>query len=125
MRLAERIEAAGLAPDVLAALRLALADVAGVRGSASVEYILLGRVFDRLVPADAAPAPFDELWPHADLCLTLALTLAVSDGDYGLEEARAVGSLASRLGYSAAALAAIEDRVFAELQERGRALRGS
>jgi hypothetical protein len=124
MRLLERIEDARMRPDVLAAFRRALDEVAGASGFPDVEMALLAGMFDRLVPADAEPAPFHELWPHAELFLTTALTVAVSDGRYGVEEARVIGLLASRLGYSVTELAAIETRVFADLRARGRALRG-
>ncbi len=125
MRLAERIEAAGLGPDVLAAFRQGLAEVAGAGGFKSMEHTLLAALFERLVPADVEPADLRDLWTHGELFLTAALTVAVSDGNYGVEEARVIGSLASRLGYSAAELAAIEDRVFDELRARGKALRGA
>ncbi|MES2641680.1 MAG: hypothetical protein V4850_19465 [Myxococcota bacterium] len=123
MRLYERIEDAGMSPEVLAAFRRGLSEVAGASGLPDVEQALLAGLFDRLVPPDIDPAPFDELWSHADLFLTAALTVAVSDGRYGLEEARVIGFLASRLGYSAGDLAAIEGRVFSELRAHGRTLR--
>jgi hypothetical protein len=123
MRLAERIEEAGLSPEVLAAFRLGLAEVATVRGYASMENALLSRLFDRLVPPETDAADFEDLWPHAELFLTAALTIALADGEYGVEEARAIGSLAMRLGYSASMLANIEDRVLGELKARGRTFR--
>ncbi|MDP2316032.1 MAG: hypothetical protein Q8P41_24255 [Pseudomonadota bacterium] len=121
----ERIEDAGMSVEVLAAFRRALGEVAGASGLPDVEQALLAGMFDRLVPPDADPAPFDELWPHAELFLTTALTIAVSDGRYGVEEARVIGSLASRLGYSVKDLTTIEAKVFEDLRARGRALRGS
>lgn len=124
MRLAERIEMAGLAPDALAAFRLGLSEVVGAGGYSSMEHLGLSGVFDRLLPEHVEPAEFRDLWPHAELFLTAALTIAVSDGNYGVEEARVIGALASRLGMSASELAAIEDRVFEELRARGKALRG-
>jgi hypothetical protein len=87
-----------------------------------MEHALLADLFDRLVERDEPPAPLDDLWPHADLVLAAALTIAVADGSYGVEEARVIGSLASRLGVSVAALAALEARVFDSLVHSGRAL---
>ncbi|MFN7146863.1 MAG: hypothetical protein ACK4YP_24020, partial [Myxococcota bacterium] len=85
MRLAERIEMAGLTPDALAAFRAGLSEVVGAGGYASMEHLGLAGVFDRLLPEDVEPAELRELWPHAELFLTAALTIAGSDGNYGLE----------------------------------------
>ena len=122
MRLVERIEAAGLSPEALAAFRDGLAEVVGAGGFASMEQTLLLGFLDRLVPADVEPAELRALWPHAELFLTAALTVAVSDGMYGLEEARVVGTLASRLGCSPSELSDLEGRVLRDLAARGRAL---
>ena len=124
MGLLQRIEDARMRPEVLAAFRRGLDEVAGASGFPDVELALLAGMFERLLPPDVEPAPFSELWPHAELFLTAALTIAVSDGRYGVDEARVVGLLASRLGYSVKDLTAIETRVFADLRARGRALRG-
>lgn len=123
MRLAERIEAAGMSPEALAAFRDALADVAGAGRFASMEHTLLLGFLDRLVPPDAQPGELRALWPHAELFLTAALTVAVSDGNYGVEEARIIGVYAARLGYSPSNLSHLESRVFDDLAARGRALR--
>ena len=81
MRLVERIEAAGMRPEVLAAFRRALDEVAGASGVPDIEQALLAGLFDRLVPADVEPAPFDELWPHAELFLTTALLAGLRMGE--------------------------------------------
>ena len=123
MRLVDRIVAEDLPPPLLAALRDALQAVSGASGFATLEQDLVDGLFDRAELGDVEPAPLDDLWPHAELVLTVALTLAVADGHYGVEEARVIGRLAARLGYSAAGLAEIETRVFDELQAVGRRLR--
>jgi hypothetical protein len=123
MRLVERIEAAGLSPEALAAFREGLLDVAGAGRFASMEHTILLGFLDRLVPHDAEPGELRALWPHAELFLTAALTVAVSDGVYGVEEARVIGTFAARLGYPPADLAELEGRVFDELAARGRALK--
>lgn len=119
MRLIDRITHLDLPPSALAALRDALGAVAGA-GFTSMEHTLLSELFDREIPEDTVPAGVDELWSHGELVIEAALTVAVSDGNYGVEEARVIGALASRLGISAAELSSIEDRVFTELQRRER-----
>jgi hypothetical protein len=123
MRLIDRIVHLDLAPEAMAALRDGLGAVAGA-GFTSMEHTLLSELFDREIPEDTVPASLDELWSHGDLVIETALTIAVSDGNYGVEEARVIGSLASRLGISAGELSAIEDRVFTELAARPPARRG-
>lgn len=71
------------------------------------------------VPAQGPSAPFDALYPHAELFLAACLTVAVVDGTYSVEDARLVSAFAHRLGMSARQLAALEHRVFGELRQRG------
>ena len=70
----------------------------------------------------SSPAPFESLWCHAELFLTACLYVAVADGQYSIEKARHVSSLASRLGWSAAQLSELEGRVLQLLIERGQDL---
>lgn len=112
MRVIERIEAAGLAPPEAEAFRRGLEGVVAASRSASVEHELVASLFARLVPAGTAPAPFSDLWPHAELFVTAAVWVAVADGVYGVEEARVVSGLAHSLGFSAGDLATLEARVF-------------
>ncbi len=78
-------------------------------------------VVDRLIgtPETTVLAPFDALYPHAELFLSACLTVAVVDGTYAVEDARMISAYAHRLGLSARQLAALEHKVFAELRERG------
>jgi len=78
-------------------------------------------VVDRLIaPVDGAQlAPFDALYPHAELFLSACLTVAVVDGTYSVEDARLISAYAHRLGLSARQLATLEHDVFAALRERG------
>lgn len=79
---------------------------------------LIERLVDRFwSPTDTA-APFEALWPHAELFLTTCITVAVADGEYSVEEARAISLLAHRLGYSVRGLSGLESRVFADLKSR-------
>lgn len=112
MRVIERIEAAGLAPAEAEAFRLGLEGVVAASRSPSVEHGLVSTLFARLVPEGTAPAPFEDLWPHAELFVTAAIWIAVADGVYGVEEARVVSDLAHGLGFSAGDLATLEARVF-------------
>lgn len=123
MRVVQQIEQAGLPPGVAAAFRAGLAEVSAASGASPAERVLLEEVLTRLAPEGTAPAPFDELWPYADLFVLSAIWVAVSDGRYGVEEARVISALAHRLGLSAAALASLEQQVFAQIRARAQQLR--
>lgn len=124
MRVADRIEMSGMAPEVLAAFRDGIAEVVAAGGFSSMEHEVLRGLFSRMVDADVDPAPFEDLWPWGELFVETAVYVAVCDGSYGVDEARTVGTLARRLGFGAADLARIEDRVFGELHTAARRLRG-
>lgn len=123
MRVVERIEQSGMSPEVAEAFRRGLQDVLSVSHWASMEHELLSRAFDRLAPDGAEPAPFEELWPWAELFVTSAIWIAVADGSYGVEEARTIAGLAHRLGFSAAELADLERRIFDTVRARAHAMR--
>ena len=72
-----------------------------------------------LLPDGVPLAPFDALFPYAELFLAACLTVAVADGTYSVEDARRISAYAHRLGMSARQLADLEHRVFADLRERG------
>ena len=95
---------------------LAVAAADGVVGD--IEEHLIERLLPR-AGAAAAASSLDPLWPHAELVLTACIYVAVSDGAYGVEEARHVSQLAHSLGMGAAQLSELEARVFAELATRG------
>jgi hypothetical protein len=78
-------------------------------------------VADRIIamPDGVPVAPFDALYPYAELFLSACLTVAVADGTYSVEDARRISGYAHRLGLSARNLASLEHRVFADLRERG------
>lgn len=118
--LAERIEAAELSPEVARTFSDALLELAGVDGEATgEEHGLVGRLLAHLAEGAVSPAPFEALWPHAELFLTACVYVAVVDGHYGVEEARRLSGFAHRLGFSAHRLAEVEGRTFRELRERG------
>lgn len=125
MRLAHRVRAAGLSAAVLRTFADALTEVASAKGGLDGnETALINKLLGRDLSVDVEPAPFEALWPHAELFLTCCIYVAVTDGHYDVEEARAVSAFAHRLGLSAVQLSAFEEKVFRELQERG-ASRGS
>ena len=53
----------------------------------------------------------------------MCVTLAVSDGEYAVEQARIVSGMAHRLGLSARQLAEIERRTIEQIVQRGAAVR--
>ncbi len=119
-QLSDRIRAANLEPDVAHAFYFALIEVAEIDGPAPGDVAAL---IDRLVqvrwsPEDE-PAPREALWQVADLFLTACLYVAVSNGEYSLEQARHISRLATAVGLSARQLGDLEHRVMRELAHRG------
>ncbi len=118
-RLVHRIAAAGLTPEAARTFADGLRAVAGqdlAEGSAKAA--LITRLMGAVAQAPDT-APLEALWPHAELFLQACVTVAVADGQYRVEEARAVSQLAHRLGFSARQLARLEEQLFADLQARG------
>ncbi len=118
-KLTKRIRAAALSPAAARTFGAGLREIThGLEASAERDALI-----SRLVGAldDGPSAPFEALWPHAELYLTACVYVAVSDGQYRVEEARLISEHAHRLGFSARQLAELEARVFAELRERGAA----
>lgn len=123
VKLTERIAALDLPAPARLRFRAELLSVARADG-------LLGqeeeRLVDRLAPAtsgtetETQAAELDVLWRHREILTQAAIYVAVSDGEYGVEEARAVSELAHRLGLSARLLGEIEARTFKELERRAR-----
>jgi len=66
-------------------------------------------------------APFNSLWHQSRLFLSACLFVAVSDGQYTIEQSRHLSQMASRLGWSASRLALLEAEVLGHLEKRGRA----
>ena len=66
------------------------------------------------------PAPFEAPWPHSELFLTACVTVAVTDGEYRISEARR--SPITPIGFSARQLADLESRVLRKIVERVRPL---
>ncbi|MFT4976002.1 MAG: hypothetical protein ACI8S6_001897 [Myxococcota bacterium] len=119
MRLSRRIADADLPDPVARTFAAGLREVAAADGFVNdVEERLIGRLIDGGLDGEAAAAPFEALWSCAELFLTACITVAVSDGPYGVEEARLISLFAHRLGYSVRRLSELESRVFAELNER-------
>lgn len=120
MRLHHRITAAGLSAPVARTFSESLAQVASAKGGLEGnETALINKLLGRHWTAEVESAPFEALWPVAELFLTCCIYVAVADGHYDVEEARVVSTFAHRLGFSAAQLSELEARVFKELQERG------
>ncbi len=116
----ENILDAGLRPEVCRTFLGGLVEVAG--GDAALnddQRALLRKFKEVLSPAEEA-APFESLWPHAELFLRSCLYMAVIDGQYDIEEARRVSSFAQRLGLSVRQLSVLEGKVFSELKRRSR-----
>jgi len=117
-RLRRRIREAELPPAVARTFRESLERFVPKHGEADS---IRSAVVDRLIlPVEGASlAPFDALYPHAELFLSACLTVAVVDGSYSVEDARLISAYAHRLGLSARQLATLEHDVFAALRERG------
>ncbi|NOY27381.1 MAG: hypothetical protein GXP62_16060 [Oligoflexia bacterium] len=121
MKLSARIAALDLAPAQRRRIRDELVRVARSDGHIRPEET---RLVDRLVPLTVdlkvPPASLDSLWRQGELLITACIYVAVADGEYGVEEARAVSALAHQLGLSARRLGELEQNTFAELAARAR-----
>lgn len=118
-RLTQRIRAAEFPPATARTFGAGLREItAGLEDSAERD-ALIARLTGNL--EDGPAAPFEALWPHAELYLTACVYVAVSDGQYRVEEARLISEHAHRLGFSARQLAELEARIFEELRARGAA----
>ena len=123
-RLSTRIKQAGLAPAVARTFSDGLRAVIGedpIEGTSRAA--LVERVLGALSSQAERPAPFEALWPHSELFLTACVTVAVTDGEYRVSEARQISHYAHRLGFSARQLAELESRVLRKIVERGAAVR--
>ena len=122
-RLRLRIRQAQLPPTVLARLAYELDRVAQVdgRGFDPDEAALILCVTGEILETEMAP--FESLWREGEIFLSACLVVAVADGQYTIEQARHISRLASRLGWSAARLSALESEVLGQLERRGRAQR--
>ena len=112
--LSQRIAAAGFRREVLERMRIELSGLVDAPmgpGAACVDALVGPCGFTQ--PRAAA---FEALWNGAELFLRAALYVVLSEGDYTPENARKVGFLAQRLGWSAHALSALEEEIFAEVR---------
>ncbi len=123
MRLADEIAAAGLTPAMQRVFTRGLAAVARADGDPdeperlAIQALLGGRLGE-----NAPREPIESVWPHAELFVRACIHVALIDGHYRVEEARAVGRLAHRLGLSAQRLAELEKQVFEKLERAARSL---
>ncbi len=123
MRLADEIAAAGLTPAMRRVFRRGLSAVARADGSIEEpERLAIEALLGESLGRNAPREPIESIWPHAELFVRACIHVALVDGHYRVEEARAVGRLAHRLGLSAHRLAALEKQVFDKLEAATRHL---
>jgi hypothetical protein len=126
-RLSTRIREAALTPDVARTFADGLRQVMGEDpADGTTKAALVNRLREALQDPEstqAEAAPFEALWPHGELFLTACITIAVSDGEYRVEEARLVSHFAHALGLSARQLATLESKVLRQIAARGAAVR--
>lgn len=120
-KLSRRIRDAKLPPEVARAFAEGLRSLMVGEVTENDERLRLIHRMVGLSEPEGEVAPFEALWPHAELFLTAALTVALADGQYIVEEARQVSELAHRLGLSARQLSLLEAKVFEDIRARGAA----
>jgi hypothetical protein len=120
-RLSRRVAQAGLPPAARHSLRQALLAVASANGEPdpAQSALILKILGPEEEPGAAEPAPIESLWPHAELFVTAAVTVATADGRYDIDEARIVATLAHNLGLSAHQLSALESKLLRAIRDRG------
>ncbi len=110
------IVASGMAPELAFAFLLGLESMSGEDELSIPVRRFLDQSLGPIIGACSSPAPFEDLWPYAEIFLQAAIVLSVANGAYGLAQTRRVGEMAARLKVSAADLSRIEARVFDELR---------
>ncbi len=124
MHLADEIAAAGLTPAMRRVFARGLGAVARADGSIDEpERRAIQSLLDGRLGAQAPREPIESIWPHAELFVRACIHVALVDGHYRVEEARAVSQLAHRLGLSAQRLAGLEKQVFDKLEAASRRAR--
>ncbi len=123
MPLADEIATAGLSPSMRRVFHRGLRKVAAADGPVhEVEKqairALLGGSMGRDAPREPIEAieAIEAIWPHAELFVRSCIHVALIDGRYRVQEARAISLLAHSLGLSAKRLATLEKRVFDKLE---------
>lgn len=116
MRLRQRLDELDISPSARRRFREELLGVARADGRVAEEE---QRLIDRLLPVEPGElAGIESLWRYRELLVEAAIYVSVADGEYRVEEARAVSELAHRLGLSARALHELEQRTFDGLKAR-------
>ncbi len=117
MHLADEIAAVGLTPAMRRVFNRGLSAVACADGSMDEpERLAIETLLGGKLGGNAPREPLESLWPHAELFVRACIHVALVDGHYRVEEARAVSLIAHRLGLSAQRLAALEKQVFDKLE---------
>ena len=121
-RIRSRVEAASVSVPIRRRFEVELERLAQVDGQGfdPDEAVLIGHMVGAISESEGT-ASFDALWLHSSLFLSACVTIAVADGRYSVEQARHISTLASRLGWSAAQLSALEDQTLAHLEAKGSA----
>ena len=65
-------------------------------------------------------APFEDLWPVAEIFLRACICIALVEGQYSIVKSRQISTFAHRLGFSAQRLSALETDVFQHLRSLGK-----
>ena len=115
MRLVDDILTLRLSPALARTFSDCLREVASADGVVDErETSLIERLFGGSQDRNVQPEPLEALWSHGELLVRACVHVALADGDYGVEEARAVSHLAHRLGISVHRLAEVEEAAFRE-----------
>ena len=64
-------------------------------------------------------APFEDLWPVAEIFLRACICIALVEGQYSIVKSRQISTFAHRLGFSAQRLSDLEADVFQHLRSLG------
>lgn len=117
MRLYQQIKAAQLSPSIARTFADGLRSIAQLSGpltSQEQSFVV------NLVPqAGNSAAPFEDLWPCAELFLKACICVSLVEGNYTIEKTRQISTFAHRLGFSAQRLAQLEENTFRGLREIG------
>lgn len=117
MRLYQQIQDANLSPAIARSFADGLRSIAQLSGPLTSQEQAF--VQNLLPHAGHTSAPFEDLWPVAEIFLRACICIALVEGQYSIVKSRQISTFAHLLGLSAQRLSDLESQVFHQLRNIG------
>lgn len=118
MSLFQQIQDAKLTPALARSFADGLRSIAQLSGPLTSQEQAF--VKNLLPHAGHMAAPFEDLWPVAEVFLRACICIALVEGQYSIVKSRQISTFAHRLGFSAQRLSTLEAEVFQHLRRLGK-----